>query len=353
MKGARTLAVALVLAAGFTWGILQLFRSQFAAGNFYPEYSSLRTDAKGAKLLFDSLSRVPGLNVTRNYLPLDYFPGKAALLLLGLNPEALDHEFLQHAEALARRGNRVVVALSYQASSQGEEQAGGKAKDKSPLEEVWHVQLVVDPKEPRHPLSLAAPSEWAVRDSLGSRVIAIERAFDAGNVLLVAESGDFSNESTIAADHLDRVSTAIGSQVRVAFDEAHFGIAESGSVVGLVRRFRLVGLTLGLVIVGALALLKNASAFPPPGAARGPAQYTGRTSFEGLVALLRRHVRAKDLVQTCWDEWLKANRRQVPPERASRAAAIVAGASRHPLEAMREIQAGLSWPPSGRAKGEL
>ena len=36
MKGARTLAVALLLAAGFTWGILALLKTQFVAGDFYP-----------------------------------------------------------------------------------------------------------------------------------------------------------------------------------------------------------------------------------------------------------------------------------------------------------------------------
>jgi hypothetical protein len=341
----RALAVALLLGAGFTWGILQLLRPQFVAGDFYPEYSSLRSDPKGAKLLFDSLSRIHGLSVTRNYLPLDYFRGSAAVLLLGLSPEALDKDFLQHAENLARSGNRVVAAMNYQ----GEEQP----KDPRPLEEAWHVRLVVDPDaKHQHRLSFSVPPDWAVRERIASQIVAIERAFDKGSVLLLAESGDFSNESTIGGDRLEQVSAAIGSHTQVAFDESHFGIAESGSVVGLVRRFRLVGLALGLVIVGALALWKNTSAFPPradTGRNAGATRhiYTGRTSFEGLAALLRRHVRPKDLVQTCWEEWLKANRREVPAERASRAAAIAAGASQHPLEAMREIQAGLG------AKGEL
>jgi hypothetical protein len=340
MRGVRSLAVALLLGAGFTWGILQLLKTQFAAGDFYPEYSSLRSDPKGAKLLFDSLSRMSGLSVTRNYLPLDYFPGQAAVLLLGVGPESLDRDFLQQAENLARRGNRVVAALLFH----GEEQS----EDKSPLEDVWHVRLVVDPNQAHmHRLSFSAPAEWAARDSIGSKIIAIERTFDKGSVLLLAESGDFSNESTISGDRLEQVSAAIGAHARVAFDEAHFGIAESGSVVQLVRRFRLMGLALGLVIVAALALWKNTSAFPPPVAARGPQQYTGRTSFEGLMTLLKRHVRPKDLVRICWEEWLKANRRDVSPERTAHAAAIAAGASQHPLEAMREIQAGL------HAKGEL
>jgi len=345
MRGARSVAVVLLLAAGFTWGILRLLHTQFVAGDFYPEYSSLRSDPKGAKLLFDSLSRMPGLSVSRNYMPLDYFPGTAAVLLLGVSPVSLDKDFLQRAEDLAGRGNRVVTAMMFE--------SGDLPKDQSPIEKAWHVRLVVDPKPKHgHRLSFSAPAEWLVRERDGSQILAIERAFDKGSVLLLAESGDFSNESVIGSDRLERVSAAIGPYTRVAFDESHFGIAESGSVVGLVRRFRLVGLALGLVMVGALALWKNASAFPPRGdtgrnAGATGQQYTGRTSFEGLVALLRRHVRPKDVVPICWEEWWKANRREVPAESAARAAAIAAGASQHPLEAMREIQAGL------RAKGEL
>jgi hypothetical protein len=345
MRSARSLLVVVVLAVGFTWGTLRLLGRQFAAGDFYPAYSSLRSDPKGAKLLFDTLSRLPGFSVIRNYLPLEYFTGKSAVLLLGLSPAAFDMDFLKRAERLAQNGSRVVAAMEFRGEAPREDN-----HEKSPLEQTWHVGLKFDSKaNDAHRLSLAPGAEWTVREQIGSRILAIERTFGAGSVLLLAESDDFGNESTLAGDRLDRVSAAIGDYTRVAFDEQHFGIAESGSVVQLARKFRLLGLALGLVIVGALAIWKNASPFPPPLAA-GPGQNVGRTSFEGLLALLRRHVRARDLVRTCWEEWLKANRRELSPDRASRAAAVAAKASLHPLEAMREIEAQL---PAGRTKGDL
>ena len=342
MRGVRSLAAILLLAGGFAWGMLRLLVTQFAAGDFYPEYSSLRSDAKGAKLLFDSLGRVPSITVNRNYLPLEYFQGKAAVLLLGLDPSSLDADFLKRAEGLARRGNRVIAALNLRGDYE--------PQNHNPLADQWHVRLIVDPDaEHLHRLSFAAGPEWAVRGQAGN-AIAIERNFGASSVLLLAESGDFSNESAIAGDRLDRITAAIGSPTQVVFDESHFGIAESGSVVQLVRRFRLTGLALGLVIVGALAIWRNTAAFPAPAETPGRAQHLGRTSFDGLVALLQRHVRSKDLVQTCWAEWSKANRRVLGSERASRASAIAAGAAQRPLEAMRKIQSEL---PAGRAEGEL
>jgi hypothetical protein len=49
----------------------------------------------------------------------------------------------------------------------------------------------------------------------------------------------------------------------------------------------------------------------------------------------------------CWREWLSANRRQVTPARASRAAAIIGSSAGRPLDAVREIQAVL------HSKGDL
>ena len=41
--------------------------------------------------------------------------------------------------------------------------------------------------------------------------------------------------------------------------------AAGHSVVGLARRFRLTGMTLGLALCMALFIWRNTSAFPPPG----------------------------------------------------------------------------------------
>jgi hypothetical protein len=69
MRGWKAAALALALAAVFLGGLVALFTADFAGGEVYPEYSTLRADPDGAKLLFESLARLPGLTVTRNFMP--------------------------------------------------------------------------------------------------------------------------------------------------------------------------------------------------------------------------------------------------------------------------------------------
>ena len=111
----RSLALAALMAAVFLWGVIGLFNRQFASGELYPDFSTLRTGPTGAKLLYDSLGEVPGIAVERNFLPLDFLPRDgAAIVLLGVNPIEVDWEdaaFLRPVERIASRGNRVVVAM--------------------------------------------------------------------------------------------------------------------------------------------------------------------------------------------------------------------------------------------------
>ncbi len=89
----RNVAIAICLAAISVAGALYLLCVQFADGSAYPEYSTLRSDPVGAKLLYDTLAFVPGTTVARNYLPLEYLGGTGAtVLLLNQNPELFDQE---------------------------------------------------------------------------------------------------------------------------------------------------------------------------------------------------------------------------------------------------------------------
>jgi hypothetical protein len=166
-------------------------------------------------------------------------------------------------------------------------------------------------------------------------------------VVLRSESDDFNNQSTAAMDRLNAVSAAIGSSDQAIFDEQHFGIAESGSVVGLARHFRLGGMFIGLAICAALFLWKSASAFPPPAAAAPVERLAGRTSLSGLLTLLRRHIAPRDLAAACWREWLSTHRRDITPERLRGVEAVLRDRATRPVDAMREIQTVL------QAKGPL
>ena len=292
MSGWRVWLLVLLLAAGFTWGMLRLFGVQYATGDVYPEYSSLRSDPLGARLLYESLTRLPGLHVTRNFLPLEYFSGKpSTVLLLGVKPPLLkEAEFVRPIERVAGRGHRVVIGVTNLAEA---------------------------------------------------------RAIKLDKSLQLADTDLFANAPVLELKRLAAVTAALGSNPSIVFDESHFGIMESGSVVGLARRYHLLGLALGLAICAALALWRNASPFPPRGETFEPERLSGRTSFAGLVTLLRRHIPADRVTSVCWQEWFKTNRREMSPSRVRRAEALAASAGARPLEAVREISAVV------RAKGEL
>ena len=65
------IAGALALLAAFGAGLSRLFALRFSAGDIYPDYSTLNAGPKGAQALFESLQKVEGLTVERNFVPLD------------------------------------------------------------------------------------------------------------------------------------------------------------------------------------------------------------------------------------------------------------------------------------------
>jgi hypothetical protein len=368
-RASRSWALALAAAAVFLWGVIGLFNRQFASGELYPEFSTMRTDGMGARLLFDSLGKLPGITVERSFLPFEFLPRDGAtLVLLGMKPMQVDWNyalFLGPVERMAARGNRVVVAMWIDPDGSRPTQADldhpeePKAKDAKqkpkaatpqdpPIRTMWKVSLKIDSdaKNP-HPLYFGQAEGWRVREQIGSKILAIERDFGKGSVVLMAESSDFTNQSAVALDRLRQVAEALGGYRRIVFDEEHLGIAESGSVVGLARQFRLMGLAIGLALSAVLFIWRSASSFPPPEPARAGERSIGRTSQAGLLTLLKRHIPPAQLAAVCWREWLSANGGEVSPERRKRAEDILAASAGRPVEATREIQALL------HAKGEL
>ena len=324
-----------LLAALFTYGLIRLFDLRFATGDVYPEGSSMRASPDGAKLLYDSLARTPGVSVARSFTPLDYIDGPpATVILLALEAgifAAEPDDNLQDIEKLAGRGHRVVVGLKWE-GEKAPEHAEGLAKR-------WHLKYALDPdKKHAHRFSFADAADWSVVERNGPKLLALEHNFGKGSVVLMSESNGFENAATVKLDRMATVLAALGPNNRVIFDEQHLGMNESGTVVGLARRFHLGGMALGLAICAALFIWKNAAGFPPPIAAERADTFSGRTSIAGLDTLLRRHIRPADLAATCWNEWLTSHRGDVTPERVARAQAILRDHGGRPLDAVREIQ---------------
>ena len=309
----------LIAAVVFVAGLVHLSNRDLAEGAVDPEYSSMRADPDGSKLLFDGLLRLPGIAVQRNFLPLSGLSEKhSVILLIGVAPQSLSAiEELQSLEGLAAAGNRIIVTFRYQRSS--------TEPGLPVLEKSWGVRTGTDKNGPRaHPFFFRESKDWTALRRSGSKILAMEHNFVQGSILLIAESNAFANDSLLAGVDIDMVSQAIGPYHRVIFDESHLGIGESGSVVALARRFRLLGFAAGLAICAILFLWKNAPLFPPSSHASASSRHGGLPAQTGLVTLLRRHLLEKDLADACWRAWLETNRRSVTTTRIANVERILA-----------------------------
>lgn len=106
------LVLALALAAGLT----QILLLRFGRGDIYPPYSAFRTDPLGARVLHDSLTLQPGLEVSRWHAPLKDFTAHPAptLFFLGSGTRGWDVRDSDNADAfrsILSAGGHVVVAM--------------------------------------------------------------------------------------------------------------------------------------------------------------------------------------------------------------------------------------------------
>src|ERR1700693_4325418 len=99
---------AILLLAGFIWGLEQVVVGPLETGEAYPPYSSLRSDPLGAKALYESLAALPDLQVGRLYKARSTLGDSgAAILVLGVDPVAwssLKDDTLEEYEKLVSKG---------------------------------------------------------------------------------------------------------------------------------------------------------------------------------------------------------------------------------------------------------
>ena len=267
-------------------GFWRVFSTAAESGDAFPELSSMRADKKGSLAYYLSLADLPGLDVRRNFEPIQTWkPSGTTILILGESSAAW-HEPPQtefdEAERLAKLGNRVVIGLRY------EERAPRFVEHTMRIQDRWGVSIrenkrVVwfDIKDPK----------WTA--AIGKT--AVERGFGTGSIALIANCEEFMNASL--RDHRDTpllAWAARSSSGRVVFDEAHLGTVASGSLMGLIRRFRLEWALLVFILAGALYAWRGSSALLPPQPAEPPPPgHLGARA--GLAGLLRRNVAPSNL----------------------------------------------------------
>lgn len=103
-------------AIGFAAGIVWLFQLRFAHGDVYPPYSSLRADPLGTMALYESLARLPGFTVRRDYSTEGKLPEIRGATYLHLSGDPFDwqelpREVVNEIERFVTQGGRLVVAF--------------------------------------------------------------------------------------------------------------------------------------------------------------------------------------------------------------------------------------------------
>lgn len=145
MKKSFPLMVLLGCAALFAFGVVKLFQLRFEAGDVYPPYSSLRADPLGTMALYESLEKIPGVSVRRDFSAQNQLPEEPHTVYLHLAGDPYDWDWVpkdlyHEIEGFLARGDRLVITFYPQTSEEifhlhGEEETNsvpaGKPKDKS------------------------------------------------------------------------------------------------------------------------------------------------------------------------------------------------------------------------------
>ncbi len=316
-----------LLVALFAAGAWELTLAPLESGEVYPPYSSLRSDPLGAKALFESLAELPELKVSRLYKRGAKLNRDTTLFELGMDSVAWAAQpapALAGTEKLLAGGGRLVIAFvptPGRASAPGEEQAMG---------DRWHLSTRYQevpagernsgliPRESA--LNFVAGPEWRVLESRGGDATTVERELAGGTLVLVADSFPLSNQGLSETPEAARIAQLVGSAQNVVFDETHFGVTETGSVVVLLRKYRLEGALTMLALVAGLFIWRNSSSFLPTRESLREEPVAGRDSSEGMTALLHRSVPERELLQTCWTQW---SRSAAPQARAEQMKSVI------------------------------
>ena len=294
-------ATLMVLCVIFLGGLVQLNRISLSSS--YPNFSSLHGGPSGAKLLWEGLAQTGKVKQQRSYRPLEetHFTG-CSVFYLGVPPNSLlyaDETFFRTAERMANDGNRLILGITDDTIESDE-----KDRKEPLLSKRWDVRLNQS-KAKDHLVSIEAHSRWQPLVEAGVTPI-LERRFGAGSIVLLPHVSRISN-ATLAKDEKSRelIPKLIANYHAVVFDEAHFGIVESGSIAGLARRYRLQGLLIGFLILAALFLWNRSVSFPPVRETDGSriGLIAGNDTRSTLVSLLLRHIPAEDLLKICIAEW--------------------------------------------------
>lgn len=173
----------------------------------------------------------------------------------------------------------------------------------------WHTHLYFEPLD----------NSWRTVYAVNGNPVVIERKMNRGSIVLCSDSFFISNEAMRTERHPQYLIWLMGGRSTVIFDESHFGLHKVPGVAGLLRRYQFHWFFGALAVVALLYIWKNGVHFVPP--PREDTVLEAENVFEkdytrGLVALLRRNIRAGEILQVCGQEWKRMfeNDKRIAPD---------------------------------------
>ena len=363
----------------FVLGVTCLFVLGFAhiltarigrSGDATPAYSSLRSDPRGTKALYEGLRRMPNVAVERNYGLLRRIPAgpDVAVLFIGVHELVLggymSKDELEAIEQLAASGSRVIMSLrpvwqeiperAWQLRGLEEsdgwhcdhEECEGPPKRSGSDERLRAVlgeysspaehfgfkmsseRLPADPDHGYQPVGVERIVENELPDTIpwhssmyfaelgpdwetvyarDARPVIIERSIGNGSLVFMTDTFFLSNEGLREARKPTLLSWVIGPAERIVFDESLKGIADRPGIVRLMRDYRLHGFFVGLALVALLFIWQSATPLVPRRGMMDTEDREGRDALDGLTTLLDRSIPTGELLDVCVREWERAH----------------------------------------------
>jgi hypothetical protein len=397
MKKYATNLILIVAAAAFAVGLFRLFTLRFEAGDIYPPYSSLRSDPLGTMALFESLAKMPGVNLVRDFSADNGLPdggGTTYLHLAATRDEWVwvPEEVVKEIQAYVLEGGRLVIAFlpetSRHFSGVAPPPAPGTPPAKKPasgakggsasslFKDRWGVEFGFEALQPGEGETYEAASvenrtdlplprslnwhsamiftnvnpAWMTVYSRRTNPVVIERKFGLGSVILMSDTFCLSNEAMVQDRHPELLAWLIGQARVIEFDEAHLGLVETSGVASLMRKYRLHGLVAGILLLTGLFIWKHSVSFSPRSVdGQAPTTIAGKDAAAGFINLLRRNIASREVLRICFDEWTKsfARRGAHSIARVDQAQAVFeaeaarAKPDQDPVRAYREIRQAL------------
>jgi hypothetical protein len=344
----KALAYLLVAATIGTFIVVALhtFEVRLETQEGYPPASSFRADARGCRALYESLQRVPGIQVARFLRTFSNLPPAEgrSLVIAGIDPESqiLQMQDRKSLSAWVEAGGTLMVSLAaedrtpakagsadYEISPPAKTSPSTKNKSTPPTEEQWIETLqgagvrvfrhtdasarhrfesgVFEPTGswlgPLYFRDLQSP--WRVVAEADHLPVVIQRLFGHGNIILIADSYLLTNGS-LANDRKTRfLGWLFRKRTTVLFDESHFGITENPGIASLARRYGLESAFFVLVILALFFVWANRYSLLPKSTDRTARDLIvpGQGGEAVFVNLLHRSLSTKDLLSTSSQLW--------------------------------------------------